>query len=279
MRELITMWKNTRMVVLTILVAAIYAALLIPFKAIPLVPGFTEIRPAQIIPPVAALLFGPAAAWGTAFGNLIGDFFGTFGPGSFFGFIGNFFLGAIPYVLWGRITTREEPAMRNSRQVVGFVLVTFVSAVACAAIIAWGLEVLRLLPFTLLGTIIALNNFIIPAIVGPILLALLYRRVKRMGLLWTDIMEREDIAVAGPVMVGTAAMVIGGVGGWIVGELVGFGLGFPFGEAAGALIGEAGQPGVIWAVAPFMLLLLVGLFTARARPEAFVAEERPAAAA
>ena len=268
MRELVTMWKNTRMIVFTILLAAIYAAVLIPFKAIPLVPGFTEIRVAQVIPPVASLLFGPAAAWGTAFGNLIGDFFGTFSVASLFGFIGNFFLGAIPYALWGRITANEEPAMRNARQVIGFVVVTVVSAVACAAVIAWGAEVLRLFPFTVFGTIIAINNAVLPAIVGPILLGLLYGRVKRMGLLWTDVMEPEDIASTGPVALGTAALTIGAVGGWLVGMLVGAGLGLPFGIPGFGAAAQSGQAAVIWTVLPFMVLLVLGLFTARARPEA-----------
>ena len=46
MREIVSMWANTRMVVLAALTAALYAALLIPFKPIPIIPGFTELRPA-----------------------------------------------------------------------------------------------------------------------------------------------------------------------------------------------------------------------------------------
>ncbi len=42
MKEIFFMWKDTRMVVLTALSAAIYAAVLIPFKPIPIIPGFTE---------------------------------------------------------------------------------------------------------------------------------------------------------------------------------------------------------------------------------------------
>jgi len=42
MRDIFVMWRNTRMVVLVALSAAIYAAILIPFKIIPIVPGFTE---------------------------------------------------------------------------------------------------------------------------------------------------------------------------------------------------------------------------------------------
>ena len=40
------------------LTAALYAALLIPFKPIPIIPGFTEIRPAVAVPLVFGLLFG-----------------------------------------------------------------------------------------------------------------------------------------------------------------------------------------------------------------------------
>jgi energy-coupling factor transport system substrate-specific component len=50
MKELFTMWKYTRMVVLTAVSAAVYAAVLVPFKPIPIIPGFTEIRPANVLP-------------------------------------------------------------------------------------------------------------------------------------------------------------------------------------------------------------------------------------
>ncbi|MEJ2069915.1 MAG: QueT transporter family protein [Syntrophobacterales bacterium] len=79
MREVWCMWRYSTMVVLTVLTAGLFAAILIPFKGIPLIPGITELRPANVIPLVFGLLFGPAGAWGSAFGNLIGDFFGTLG--------------------------------------------------------------------------------------------------------------------------------------------------------------------------------------------------------
>ena len=67
--ELRLMWRNTRMVVLCVLSAALYAAILIPFKVIPLIPGVTELRPGNAIPVVCSFLFGPAAGWGSAIGN------------------------------------------------------------------------------------------------------------------------------------------------------------------------------------------------------------------
>lgn len=61
-KELFSMWKNTKMIMLVALTAALYAAILIPFKGIPLIPGVTEIRPAQIIAGTFPLFFGPAGA-------------------------------------------------------------------------------------------------------------------------------------------------------------------------------------------------------------------------
>lgn len=70
MKETLTMWRYTKMVVLTALTAAVYTALLIFFKGIPLIPGFTEIRVGTVIPVVFGILFGPAGAWGSALGYL-----------------------------------------------------------------------------------------------------------------------------------------------------------------------------------------------------------------
>lgn len=269
MYELVSMWKNTRMIVLTALVAAVYAGVLIPFKAIPIIPGITELRVAQVIPPVASLLFGPAGAWGTAIGNLIGDLFGTFGPGSLFGFIGNFLLGAIPYMLWGRLgplSSGEEPAMKGSRQVTEFVIVTATSGVACALVIAWGLELLGLFPFTVLGTLIALNNVLLPAVVGPLLLRLLYGRVKGWGLLWTDLMEPE--AIGRRTTAGAAAWLalVATFAGWAVSMALSLGAGGQIGPA-GFKPGTGGAITVVGAGAPFVLALVASLFLGSARTD------------
>lgn len=269
MRELFTMWKNTRMIVLTALIAAVYAAVLIPFKAIPLVPGFTEIRVAQVIPPVASLLFGPAAAWGIAIGNLIGDILGsTFGLGSLFGFVGNFLLGAIPFMMWGRLgalSSNEEPTMKSTRQVVEFLILTVVSGIACAFTIAWGLELLGLFPFTVLGSIIAINNILLPAVLGPVLQGLLYGRVKRWGLLWTDVMEPQDIAAGATG--GTAAWLTLGasIAGWALCLFVSLSGGGKLGMPGFSQFNKGGAVSVVIAGAPFLLLILAGLFLGRAR--------------
>ena len=52
------------MVVLTAMCASFYAAVLIPFMVVPIIPGVTHFRPANALPVVCSFLFGPAAAWG-----------------------------------------------------------------------------------------------------------------------------------------------------------------------------------------------------------------------
>src|SRR5207237_1385035 len=69
-------------------------------------------RPANALPIVCSFLFGPAAAWGAAFGNLIGDFFTGLGPGDIFGFIGNFLYALVPYRLW-RACAAGDPLPRT----------------------------------------------------------------------------------------------------------------------------------------------------------------------
>jgi len=101
LRELLTMWQNTKMVVLTALTAALYGGLTVPFKALVIVPGFTEIRPTVVIPVLMGIIAGPAGAWGAAIGNLIGDILGgTQGPSSVFGFLGNLAFAYTAYKLY-----------------------------------------------------------------------------------------------------------------------------------------------------------------------------------
>ncbi len=189
--DLIGVWQDTRLIVVVAQIAAIYAAILIPFKAgIPIIPGFVELRPANAIPIVASLLFGPAAAWGAGIGNIIGDCFGTLGPASVFGFLGNFFFGYLPYLMWGNLgclSSGQSPMVKSWRQGLEYGLVCVVASGVCAGIIGWGVELLGLLPFIVLAPAIFFNNIVMGLILGPPLLGFLYPRVKRWQLLYEDI--------------------------------------------------------------------------------------------
>jgi energy-coupling factor transport system substrate-specific component len=263
MREVVTMWRHTKMVVLVALTAGVYAAILIPLKGIPLIPGITEVRPANVVPVVFSLLFGPAAAWGSAFGNLIGDFFGTLGLGSIFGFIGNFFYGLVPYKLWQKMgpLSSGQPLEkgRSVRQVLEYLLVAFLASVACASFIAWGVDLFGLVPFGFLGPIITLNNFIAAAILGPFLLWLLHPRAKRWDILWTEIMEPGEISRASRPWIGASLMWVGAVGALVIGVVIssGFYASLPFHFGTGST-----GPGVAAGVSPFLILFVLGCLLA-----------------
>lgn len=187
------------MVMLVAVVAAVYAAVLLPFKVFPILPGLTSVRPANVFPVIFGIMFGPAAAWGSAVGNLIADIFGgTFGPGSVGGFLGNFFFGLVGYKLWGNLgplSSGEEPDFRSSvsKQLVEYVVIAVTAAAACAVIISWVADALGLVPFAVLAPLIVTNNAIAAVVLGPPLLYLTYPRIKRMGLLYTDVMRSEDL--------------------------------------------------------------------------------------
>jgi len=258
MKEVTSMWKNTRMIILVALSAAIYAAFLIAFKGgIVIVPGITEVRPANVFPPVFGLLFGPAGAWGSAIGNLIGDIFGgSLGIGSIFAF--------------GLVKKDDMSLKMDSWQkILAFEIVALVASAACAIVISWYLDLAGIVPFAFLGITITVNNFAAAVVLGPILLGLFYPRVKRWGLLWTDIMDVEDVAKGFSINLGAILMTVGSLGGLIVGILVAVGAA---GQQIYGFAGDSGQVSVWLAVLPFLVLLLVSSFMLSGR-EQFTAEE------
>jgi len=250
------------MVTLVALCAGLYAAVLIPFKVgIPIIPGLTEVRPANVIPIVCSVLFGPAAAWGAAFGNLIGDLFGTLGPGSLFGFVGNFLYGYIPYRVWRSLARSDmEPGgdILSRGWVRRFLLVSFLASLTCALIVGYGVSVLRLFPFGPMAVVVSGNNFLVSAILGPPLLAALYPRVRRWGLLYHQVMRQEEIATARIGIVAHGLLWIGALGGIVAGCVISFGLrAVPMIGKAAEIAPMAGESGVALGVLPAVAVVLV----------------------
>jgi energy-coupling factor transport system substrate-specific component len=219
MAELFRMWSNTRMVVLTAICAALYAAILIPFKIVPFIPGVTEFRPANAVPVVCSFLFGPAAAWGSAFGNLIGDFFGGLGPGDLFGFVANLLYGLVPYAVWDAVTARE-PVPRGLPTWLGLLFVIGLAATLCAAVVGWGLQALGFHPFTVLGTFVLVNNVVVAVILAPLLLAVLHPRIRHARLLYRDILGPRPPLPRWRATLGVALVVVGTGASFAAGELI-----------------------------------------------------------
>ncbi|MBN1355977.1 QueT transporter family protein [bacterium] len=222
MRDVILMWKETRMVVLTAVTAAIYAATVMPLKVATIIPGFTEIRPGVAFVVFCSFLFGPAAAWGAAFGNLIADFFGTLGLGSIFGFAGNFLFGLIPYKAY-RILAGEIRFSGSTRSWFGAISAILLASMTCGFTIGWGVDLLGFVPFHILGSVITINNAILAGIIVPVLLKILYERTRKWGLLYQEILQPEDTAPGLMPMPGLVLTAVGATGGLSLGFLTGFG--------------------------------------------------------
>jgi energy-coupling factor transport system substrate-specific component len=264
MKEIFTMWRYTQMVVLVALSAAIYAAVLIPFKGFPLVPGYIEIRPANAFPIVFGLLFGPAGAWGAAIGNLIGDFFGTLTLGSVGGFVGNFFLALLPYKIWSTFFRRDENMETNvdsGKKLGVYIAAVILASTVCAVIISWWVDLLGLAPFLVFLALILFNNAIVGGVLGPILLLALYPRVKRWGLLWSEIMEPEEVSSPRLSRTGAILVWVGAIGSVAVGLILGLSE-----QAPGGL-------GIGLGLIPFLLLILVGSFMLGGREQVEAIQE------
>lgn len=219
MTELREMWQDTRLVVFTAISAALYAAILIPFKVLPIIPGVTEFRPANAVPIVCSFLFGPAAAWGTAIGNLIGDLFAGIGPGDLFGLAGNFLYGLIPYRAWEALSD-GDPVPRSVGDWVRLLFVILISAMACSLVIAWGLNLLGFVPFPVLGNLILWNNFVTSAVLAPLCLRAIYPRVRAARLCYRDLLgdrpKRPRWARRLILGLGTAAVLSGHIAGNLI---------------------------------------------------------------
>lgn len=182
------------MIVLIGLTAALYVAVLLPFKIASIVPGITEIRPGAALPIVFSVFFGPAAAWGSAFGNTIGDVMGgTIGPGTFFGFLGNFIYGYAPYRILRAFQSSPEEKL-NAKGWLALLLAVCVASGFCAVIIALGVDFLGIVAFSFLVTTIFLNNVLVSLILVPLLLPALHKRFRQMRFTYTQIMQPADVS-------------------------------------------------------------------------------------
>jgi energy-coupling factor transport system substrate-specific component len=156
--------------------AVIYSLLLIPFKQFVLVDTITEVRPANIVPVIMAILFGPGAALGAAAGNLVGDLFGTLTWGSIGGLIGNFAFALVAWYVWSSLAAKLAGRF-DVRAASNYLASAVAASLACAAIIAIALQLTGLAPLLDMFALIALNNIAWTCTLGLVAFWLLYGRV------------------------------------------------------------------------------------------------------
>jgi energy-coupling factor transport system substrate-specific component len=178
------------------------------------------------VPIVCSFLFGPAGAWGAAFGNLIGDFFSGLGPGDLFGFLGNLGYGFVPYAVWQAVTD-EPPTPDTVGRAVGLVAVIALASLLCATVVGWGLHWLGFHPFTLLASVVFVNNVVAAAVLAPLLLRVLYPRIARAHLLYSDLRGPRPATSRLRRGLGVALVLVGTVGAFTAGQLIASGRWLP----------------------------------------------------
>ena len=259
------------MVVLTAVTASLYAAILIPFKVLPIIPGVTEFRPANAVPVVCSFLFGPAAAWGSAIGNVIGDFFGGIGPGDLFGFVGNFLYGYLPYKAWELLSSEDPVPVWHGRWTaylldpvwLKLIAVILLAAGACALVVGWGLNLLGFIPFAVLGNIVLINNLAVSLTLGILLLSVIYPRVKRGRLLYRDVMRTRSAPHRVRGLIGLVLVAIAITAGMVIGNLLSTGeMSLSFLHAGRAIAADpalARMTNASIGLAPMIALLALGV--------------------
>lgn len=249
MKEVFTMWRYTNMIVLTALCAAIYAAVLIPFQSIPIIPGHVSFRVAGVLPLALGLMFGPAGAWGAAIGNLIGDFFGTLSPGAIGGFVVNFMSGFVAYKMWGVLSGPLSVSLDSFGKLVRYEIIAVTKAFGGVVMLTWWVcLLLRLAPPHAYATAVLIGGLVAPVFGGPFVLKILEPRIRKWGLAWTEIMKPEDVATSFLPSVGLTLLLIGSFGGGaaLFWSLFGSGL-------------DIGHPLVRFLPVPFIICQFVGV--------------------
>ena len=128
--------KFLRCVALIVILLVVYMIIAMPFRAITIIPGFTDIRPVCMLEPVYGVFFGLPGCFAFAVGNLIGDIVSdSLRWSSIAGFIGNFVYPFILYLFWTQL--RKKPFnLRTRGRAAGFALSVIVAACIQSALIS-----------------------------------------------------------------------------------------------------------------------------------------------
>ena len=187
MKEIFTVFKNKKCLVRMVISGILFLLVAAPFKSLlTLVPGMTEVRPANMIPPVLGLIWGPAAAWGISIANAISDIVASHSPFIvwFPGMIINFFFAYLPYKMWyslGHIGSGTvKPNLNSVFEILKFIYVCFIDSLVTTVLLVMLFEYLGFQTFTSSVLLLFFNNFDFTIVLG-IPVVLLLSNTERVG--------------------------------------------------------------------------------------------------
>ena len=115
---------------------AAYVVVAVPFKAMNLIPGFTDVRPVMALGPVYGVFFGLPGCLASGFGNLLGDAIDdAIRWTSIAGFASNFLGPLLVWWFWTRVS-RTPFSLRTPRDLLRHCLLLVVMAAVETLIVA-----------------------------------------------------------------------------------------------------------------------------------------------
>ncbi len=152
----------------------VYLVLAVPFRVMTVIPGFTEIRPVQLLKPVYGVFFGIPGCFAFAVGNLIGDLLGdSLRWSSIAGFAANFAGPFVFWLFWSRVS-KTPFALRTG----GDLLKQLAATVASGAVEALLITPVVMLVYAdvdagLFAATVFLNGTVFPLLLGIPLMILM----------------------------------------------------------------------------------------------------------
>lgn len=173
MSEIFTVWRDKKSLKRMLISGIVFLAVATPFRMLfSLIPGVTEVRPANTLPVVFGILWGPAGAWGTAIANTCSDIFTAhasfrlWGPG----FIINFFYSYLPYKLWYSSRDKDDqvmaPTLESVAQIIKYIYVCFLDSMVVTVCLGLLFEALGFQSFKDSVILLFFNNFDFAVVLG-----------------------------------------------------------------------------------------------------------------
>lgn len=173
MNEIFTVWKDKKSLKRMLISGIVFLAVATPFRMLfSLIPGVTEVRPANTLPVAFGLLWGPAGAWGTAIANTCSDVFTAQAPFRLWGpgFLINFFYSYLPCKLWYSFRNRDnqvrKPTLESVEQIIKYVYVCFLDSLVVTVCLGLLFEALGFQSYKDSVILLFFNNFDFAVVLG-----------------------------------------------------------------------------------------------------------------
>lgn len=200
MKDIFSVFKEKRWIARMVIAGVLFLACAAPFRMmLSLVPGMTEVRPANMIPVVFGILWGPAAAWGISIANAISDILVSHSPVQVWlpGFFINFFYAYLPYKMWYSIDYKRngivKPRLGKVYDILKFIWICFVDSLVTTVLLALLFEYLGFQSYSSSAVLLFFNNFDFAVVLGiPVILVFTSRREAKFWIPPMRVMEEQD---------------------------------------------------------------------------------------